>query len=209
MRPIDLDPSTLAWEKGGGLLPAVVQHARTGAVLMLGHMDRAALARTLATRRVTFFSRSKGRLWEKGESSGHALDLVALAPDCDRDALLVRAEPRGPTCHRGTPSCFDATPAPAEALAFLARLEATIAARLAAAAPESYTARLAAEGTLRVAQKLGEEALELVLAGAAQDDGRVVSEAADTLFHLLVLLGQRGIPLARVVEELEARHRSR
>ncbi len=205
----DLDVSTLDWEKVAGLVPAVVQHARTGAVLMLGYMDRKALARTLESRRVVFYSRTKQRLWEKGETSGNVLDVVEVTADCDRDALLVRADPRGPVCHLGTETCFAAATPPALAsLAFLARLEGVIEERLAQKPEGSYTARLASEGTVRVAQKFGEEALELVLAGAGEDDSRVVSEAADALFHLLLLLRQRGLALDRVVAELEARHRA-
>jgi phosphoribosyl-ATP pyrophosphohydrolase/phosphoribosyl-AMP cyclohydrolase len=203
-----LDPETLDWEKEQGLLPAVVQDARTGAVLMLGYMDRAALTRTLEARRVVFFSRSRQRLWEKGETSGNALDLVEIRADCDRDALLVRALPRGPVCHLGTETCFGASPpVPGASLAFLTALEGVIEARLRERPEGSYTAKLAAEGTPRVAQKFGEEALELVLAGAGEDDERVVSEGADALFHLLLLLKQRGLSLARIVSALEARHR--
>lgn len=202
----DLDPTQLAWEKGAGLLPAIVQDSRTGAVLMLGYMDREALARTLESRRVVFYSRSRGRLWEKGEASGNTLDVVEVRPDCDRDTLLVRADPRGPVCHLGTESCFGAPPAPASsALAILARLDGVIAARLVHQPEGSYTAGLAAEGIPRVAQKFGEEALELVLAGALESDERVVSEAADALFHLLLLLRCRGLSLAEVAAELEGR----
>lgn len=203
----DLDATRLAWEKSAGLLPAIVQHARSGCVLMLGYMDREALAHTLATRRVAFHSRSRGRLWEKGETSGNSLDVVEVRTDCDQDTLLVRAEPRGPVCHLGTETCFGAPAAPASsALAFLARLDEVIAARLAHRPEGSYTARLAAQGTPRVAQKFGEEALELVLAGALESDGRVISEAADALFHLLLLLRARGLSLAQVAAELESRH---
>jgi phosphoribosyl-ATP pyrophosphohydrolase/phosphoribosyl-AMP cyclohydrolase len=203
-----LDPATIDFEKSAGLVPAVVQHATSGAVLMLGYMDRAALVRTLETRRVTFFSRSKQRLWEKGESSGDALDIVDVRADCDRDTLLVRVVPRGPVCHLGTPTCFGADPG-GSALVFLAELEGVIASRLRERPQGSYTVELAAGGTVRVAQKLGEEALELVLASVSEPDERVVSEAADMLFHLLVLLKQRGLSLATVVRELEARHQVR
>jgi phosphoribosyl-ATP pyrophosphohydrolase/phosphoribosyl-AMP cyclohydrolase len=203
-----LDPATIDFEKSAGLVPAVVQHATSGAVLMLGYMDRAALVRTLETRRVTFFSRSKQRLWEKGESSGDALDIVDVRADCDRDTLLVRVVPRGPVCHLGTPTCFGADPG-GSALVFLAELEGVIASRLRERQQGSYTVELAAGGTVRVAQKLGEEALELVLASVSEPDERVVSEAADMLFHLLVLLKQRGLSLATVVRELEARHQVR
>jgi phosphoribosyl-ATP pyrophosphohydrolase/phosphoribosyl-AMP cyclohydrolase len=160
MNPGDLD--RLDWAKGDGLLPAVVQDAASGAVLMLGYMNREALAQTLATGRVTFYSRSRRALWVKGETSGNWLQLRSLGPDCDGDAILVQAAPEGPTCHAGTPSCFATVPAPgAMQLGFLAKLEAVIAARIAEPRDASYTARLHAGGLRRVAQKVGEEGLEL------------------------------------------------
>jgi phosphoribosyl-ATP pyrophosphohydrolase/phosphoribosyl-AMP cyclohydrolase len=201
------DLSKLSWEKGDGLLPAVVQHARTGAVLMLGYVDREALERMLDSRRVVFFSRSRGKLWMKGETSGNTLSLVNVSADCDGDALLVLAEPAGTVCHEGTPTCFPSQPSvPAQQLAFLASLEAIILRRIAERPEGSYTADLLSEGFLRVAQKFGEEALELALAGAAQTDDRVVAEAADAVFHLLLVLRSRGLSLNQVVRELEARH---
>jgi phosphoribosyl-ATP pyrophosphohydrolase/phosphoribosyl-AMP cyclohydrolase len=198
----------LDFDKGGGLLPAVVQDVRTGAVLMLGYMNREALAATRARRRVVFWSRSKQRLWEKGETSGHTLGLVDLIADCDRDTLLVLAEPQGPACHLGTRTCFGEGPhSRVEPLSFLARLESVIAQRSAQAPEQSYTARLLAEGPRRLAQKVGEEGVEVALAGVDGSDAEVLSESADLLFHLLVLLHSRGLRLDQVVSELASRHR--
>jgi phosphoribosyl-AMP cyclohydrolase / phosphoribosyl-ATP pyrophosphohydrolase len=201
------DIPQLDFAKSGGLLPAVVQHAGTGAVLMVGFMNAAAVRATLERGRVVFFSRSKQRLWEKGETSGHALELADIRHDCDADTLLVAAWPHGPVCHLGTRTCFGDEPlAAAEHLAFLAELERIIAQRVAERPEDSYTARLFAAGARRLAQKVGEEALELALASVGEPDERVVEEAADLIFHLLVLLKSRGLPLARVIAELQARH---
>jgi len=200
----------LNWDKGGGLLPAIVQHARSGRVLMLGYMNEAALVETLRRGRVVFFSRSRGELWLKGKTSGNYLDLVQVTTDCDRDSLLVLAQPTGPTCHKGTESCFaDARRTAAERLAFLGLLEATIEARIADKPEGSYTARLFAQGPSRLAQKVGEEGLETALAAVTRDDDGVRSEAADLLFHLLVLLKARGLSFADVIEELRSRHGAR
>jgi len=199
----DLDRVDFA--KGHGLVPAIVQDADSGAVLMLGYMSREALETTLARGRVVFFSRSKGRLWEKGETSGHSLEIRSIRTDCDGDALLITAEPRGPTCHRGTASCFG--DAGESALGFLSKLERIIEARQAARPERSYTAQLLAEGVRRIAQKVGEEAVEAALAGVAGSDEEVVTEVADLVYHLMVLLRSRGVALAAVVEELQARHR--
>ena len=198
-----IDPDQLAWGKMDGLLPAVVQHAGESTVLMLGYMSREALAATLDTGEVTFFSRSKQRLWRKGETSGNVLKLVSLHPDCDGDALLVRARPVGPTCHLGTDSCFDVEPTGA---AWLARLEQVVAARAAASPEESYTARLLQHGPDKAAQKVGEEGVEVALAGVSRDEQGLTEESADLLFHLLVLLRARGVPLGQVVDLLRSRH---
>ena len=204
------DIERVDWDKGGGLVPAVIQHAQRGTVLMLGYMSRDALRATLERRRVVFFSRSKQRQWEKGESSGHHLDLVDVRLDCDADTLLVSALPNGPVCHTGTASCFgnDAASA-AESLAFLAELQAVIASRFAAGQEGSYTAKLHAQGVRRIAQKVGEEGLEVALAGAGEGDEQLLGESADLLFHLLVLLQERGLDLSRVVETLRQRHLAR
>ena len=205
-----LRPETLQWRRQDGLLPAVVQQARTGKVLMLGYMNAEALRQTLAQRRVTFYSRSRQRLWTKGETSGNFLHLVDVAADCDSDAILVQAHPAGPACHRGTESCFaEVERTPAETLAFLATLEGIVTRRIEKRPEGSYTARLFAEGPGRIAQKLGEEGLELALAAVSRDDDAVVAESADLLYHLLLLLKSRGLTLAHAVAELESRHRDK
>ncbi len=208
MKPETL--KSLAWGKGDGLLPVVVQHARSGKVLMLGYMNAEALERTLAGGRAVFYSRSRQQLWTKGETSGHYLDVVQVSADCDADSILVLANPVGPTCHKGTESCFaEADPTDGERLAFLSQLEATIAKRIAEQPEDSYTARLYGQGPGRIAQKLGEEGVELALAAVSRDDDAVLAESADLLYHLLLLLKARGLSVARVVAELESRHRSR
>lgn len=200
------DPTVLDWTKGKGLLPAIVQHAFDGRVLMQAWMNEEALQRTLETGRVTFWSRSRQNLWTKGETSGHVLQLVGLVADCDRDCLLVHALPKGPTCHRGTETCFDHEKPAQPGLAFLAGLERVIAARDSERPEGSYTTRLFEAGAARIAQKVGEEGVETALAGASGDAEALVGEAADLIYHLLVLLRSRGIPLADVVAELERRH---
>jgi phosphoribosyl-ATP pyrophosphohydrolase/phosphoribosyl-AMP cyclohydrolase len=208
MNAADIDK--LAWHKGDGLLPAIVQDARSGQVLMLGFMNAESLRLTLSSQRVTFFSRSKNRLWTKGETSGNFLNVVNVAADCDQDSLLITARPDGPTCHNGTHSCFgdeigtDATP-----LSFLSRLESVLAQRVAEKPEGSYTARLWAEGVTRIAQKVGEEGVEVALAAVTKNDQGLVGEAADLIFHLTLLLKNRGLSLATVVGELEKRHRSK
>ena len=195
-------PGTLDWDKGAGLLPAIVQDAATLRVLMLGYMDRAALEATVATRRVTFFSRSKGRLWTKGESSGHWLDLVSLDVDCDGDTLLLLAHPQGPTCHLQRESCFPDAPG-----SLLAELSALVERRRGEMPEGSYTTRLFEGGTRRIAQKVGEEGVETALAAVAEDDDALLGEAADLMFHLLVLLRARGLGLADVEAKLATRRR--
>ncbi|HSD73215.1 MAG TPA: bifunctional phosphoribosyl-AMP cyclohydrolase/phosphoribosyl-ATP diphosphatase HisIE [Steroidobacteraceae bacterium] len=204
------DIPKLAWDGADGLLPAIIQHARTGTVLMLGYMNREALRETLKQGRVVFYSRSRQKLWLKGETSGHFLDVVSVTTDCDSDTLLILAEPHGPVCHRGTATCFPDRPAAAaEELAFLAQLESVIAQRIADKPSGSYTARLFAEGRSRIAQKVAEEGVEVALAAVVEDDGKLVAEAADLLYHLLLLVKSRGLSLARVVHELESRHANR
>jgi phosphoribosyl-AMP cyclohydrolase / phosphoribosyl-ATP pyrophosphohydrolase len=203
----NMNESAIDFAKGGGLVPAVVQHWLTGEVLMLGYMDAEALAVTRDSGRVTFHSRSKGRLWTKGESSGHVLELKSLHVDCDGDTLLVRAQPCGPTCHRGSRSCFaDAAPMP---LGFLAELDALVARRATERPAGSYTTRLLDGGVRRAAQKVGEEAVETALAAVAQEDDALLGEAADLLFHLTVLLRARGLGLREVADVLARRHTSR
>lgn len=206
MSPEQID--ALDWNKTDGLIPAIVQDARRGSVLMLGYMNREALAATLDQRRVTFFSRSRNRLWTKGETSGNALHVVRVIPDCDNDTLLVLANPEGPTCHTGARTCFgDETDEDAAQFSFLAQLESVIAQRISERPEGSYTARLWAEGPTRIAQKVGEEGVEVALAAVTQSDARLVSESADLLFHLALLLKSRGLSLATVVGELAQRHR--
>lgn len=202
--------ANLDWSKGDGLLPVVVQHAVDGRVLMLGYMNGDALAHTLATGHVTFYSRSKQRLWTKGESSGNVLRVESIAGDCDRDTLLVLAHPDGPTCHQGTDTCFDGQPAPrVTGISFLTELEQVIRARVASGEDSSYTAKLYSRGIKKVAQKVGEEGLEVALAAVAEDDDAFLGECADLLFHLEVLLNARGMELATVAAELARRHASR
>jgi phosphoribosyl-AMP cyclohydrolase / phosphoribosyl-ATP pyrophosphohydrolase len=218
--PLQLqDINTLDFDKGSGLVTAVVQHAQDGSVLMVGYMNRHALRETFTRGRVVFYSRTRGRLWEKGETSGNSLDVVEIRTDCDRDTLLVTALPRGPVCHLGTDSCFGNEPAfrgrpahvaaddsAAPQIAFLSSLEAIIEKRLVERPEGSYTARLFSQGPKRIAQKVGEEGVEVALAAVTEADDKVVAECADLLYHLLVLLRARGLPLARVVAELESRH---
>jgi phosphoribosyl-ATP pyrophosphohydrolase/phosphoribosyl-AMP cyclohydrolase len=168
------------------------------------------LRATLARRRVVFYSRSRQCLWEKGETSGHTLALAQVRTDCDRDALLVTALPTGPVCHLDTAACFgDDAPTAAGRLAFLGTLEAVIARRMADRPEGSYTARLHAEGPKRIAQKVGEEGLEVALAAVAESDEKLIGECADLVYHLLLLLASRGLRLERVVTELESRHAGR
>jgi phosphoribosyl-ATP pyrophosphohydrolase/phosphoribosyl-AMP cyclohydrolase len=202
-----IDIERIDWNKSDGLVPVIVQHASSGSVLMLGYMNREALAATLERGRVVFYSRSKQRLWEKGETSGNFLQLVDLRADCDADTLLLSALPAGAVCHTGSASCFGNEPLTAAApLSFLLELERVIAQRIVEAPEGSYTAKLYARGVRRVAQKVGEEGLEVALAGAGEPDDALVAECADLLYHLLVLLRSRSLPLAEVIEELRRRH---
>jgi phosphoribosyl-AMP cyclohydrolase / phosphoribosyl-ATP pyrophosphohydrolase len=201
---------SLDWNKAGGLLPAIIQDAASEAVLMLGYMNREALEQTLQRGRVVFFSRSRNKLWEKGETSGNTLELVSVAADCDSDAVLVRVHPRGPTCHRNTPSCFGDGALPrSDGLGFLAQLETVIAARIAQNPEGSYTAKLYGQGLKRMAQKVGEEGVEVALAAQSGDNRELVSESADLLFHLALLLRARDLSLDAVGAELAARHKAR
>lgn len=192
----------LDWAKGGGLLPAVVQDADSLRVLMLGYMNAEALAATRASGHVTFFSRSKRRLWTKGESSGHFLDLVDVRADCDDDTLLVLARPHGPTCHLGRASCFPDAPG-----GFLVELDALVAQRERERPQGSYTTKLFEAGVRRIAQKVGEEGVETALAAVAQDDAALLGESADLLYHLIVLLRSRGLSLDDAIAVLRERHR--
>ncbi|MEM6640479.1 MAG: bifunctional phosphoribosyl-AMP cyclohydrolase/phosphoribosyl-ATP diphosphatase HisIE [Pseudomonadota bacterium] len=195
------------------LIPAIVQDANTQRVLMLGFMNEDAVARTLETRQVTFFSRRRQALWTKGETSGNTLALESIRTDCDRDTLLIEATPAGPTCHLGTTSCFDGDATPGTTSpsgttttrAFLSDLENTIDQRLAHGGKESYVARLAGKGPLKVAQKVGEEGVEVALAAVAENREALLNEAADLVFHLQVLLRTRELSLDDVARTLAAR----
>ncbi|MBS3743056.1 MAG: bifunctional phosphoribosyl-AMP cyclohydrolase/phosphoribosyl-ATP diphosphatase HisIE [Wenzhouxiangellaceae bacterium] len=202
---VNLD--NLDWDKAGGLMPSIVQDARTGRVLMLGYMNPEALEKTQATGHVTFFSRSRQRLWTKGESSGNTLELMGMQVDCDRDTLLVHAVPHGPTCHLGTDTCWGNEGHPP--VAFLAELERVIESRVGADPQSSYTAGLLAKGVKRCAQKVGEEGVEVALAATAGDREELVNESADLLYHLLVVLAASDVSLEEICRQLEARHQSR
>ena len=200
------DIETLDWDKNAGLIPAVIEDAVSGRVLMLAYMNREALQKTLETKRVTFFSRSKGRLWTKGETSGNFLNLVDLAADCDKDTLLVTVNAEGPACHLGTTSCFGNLQSRWQ---FLRDLEVLLASRKGADPATSYTASLYARGTKRIAQKVGEEGVETALAATVHDREELRNEAADLVYHLLVLLQAENLELADVIDILRERHAAR
>ncbi|MFV9686870.1 bifunctional phosphoribosyl-AMP cyclohydrolase/phosphoribosyl-ATP diphosphatase HisIE [Pantoea sp. KXB45] len=193
----------LDWDKTGGMMPVIVQHNVSGEVLMHGYMNPAALNKTLAEGNVTFFSRTKNRLWTKGETSGHFLQVVSITPDCDNDTLLVLANPIGPTCHLGTTSCF--SPAAPE-WTFLYQLEQLLASRKTADPESSYTAQLYASGTKRIAQKVGEEGVETALAATVNDRHELTNEASDLVYHLMVLLQDQDLDFSAVIHNLRARH---
>jgi phosphoribosyl-ATP pyrophosphohydrolase/phosphoribosyl-AMP cyclohydrolase len=207
---LTFDITQVDFAKGEGLVPAIVQDVNTGAVLMMAYMNKEALEQTVVRQRAVFFSRSRQRLWEKGETTGHTLEVEDIALDCDNDTLLVTARPKGPACHNGTLTCFgDASRTDATRIAFLAKLENVIGQRATEKPEASYTARLLDKGVARVAQKVGEEGVELALAGAALGEDKVIEEAADLMFHMLVLLRARGVSLSQVVRQLESRHQPR
>lgn len=195
---------SLAWDKMDNLLPAIIQDAATGSILMQGFMNQEALKATLTTEKATFFSRSKQRLWMKGESSNNTLDVKQVLADCDKDCLLIAAEPNGPTCHLNTTSCF-----PEEQLSqqnFLSYLERFVDKRSKDPIEESYTARLLSRGTNKVAQKVGEEGVEVVIAALAETKEDFLGECADLFYHTLVLLKDQNIALSEVMEVLQKRH---
>lgn len=192
------------WAKGGGLLPAIIQHVHTGQVLMLGYMNEEAAEVTVTSGKVTFYSRSKKRLWTKGETSGNHLTFCSAMLDCDRDAILVQAIPAGPVCHTGARTCFtDDLPATA---GFLGHLDRIIQQRRVEMPGGSYTTSLFAEGSARIAQKVGEEGVELALARMKDDREEIANESADLLYHMLVLLSDADMALADVMEVLRQRH---
>ncbi len=198
------DPDTLAWDPVTGLLPAVVQDADTLRVLMLAYMDRAALRTTRESGKVSFFSRSRQQAWTKGETSGNFLTLVSIQADCDDDTLLVLARPQGPTCHLQRTSCFADAPGD-----FLAELDGIVAGRERERPAGSYTSSLFDGGIRRIAQKVGEEGVETALAAVVEDDDALAGEAADLMFHLLVLLRARGLSLDAALTVLRERHGNR
>jgi phosphoribosyl-ATP pyrophosphohydrolase/phosphoribosyl-AMP cyclohydrolase len=205
MKVTSANISKLAWDKMDGLLPCVVQDATSGQVLMLGYMNQEAVNVTLTKHLVTFFSRSKQRLWTKGETSNNTLELVDISADCDNDSLLVLANANGPTCHKGTTSCWDE--AETATVSFLSQLEGVIASRKNAPADSSYTASLYASGIKRIAQKVGEEGVETALAATVQDLDELKNESADLLYHLIVLLQASNLSLSDAIKVLKERHK--
>lgn len=199
-----LDES-IDWNKGNGLVPAIVQHVVTARVLMLGYMNREALAATQSSNLVTFYSRSRDCLWTKGETSGHRLLLRDIEVDCDGDTILVQAMPDGPTCHRQTSSCFGHD-VEQPGFGFIGQLESIIRQRKNASPAESYTAKLMLAGTQRIAQKIGEEGVEVALAAMQGDRQKITSETADLIYHVMVLLAHQDLQIADVVHHLETRH---
>lgn len=199
----EADIDSLAWDKMDGLIPAVVQNRGTGQVAMLGYMSAEALAATLRSGFATFFSRSRQRLWEKGETSGNRLRVQAIFTDCDNDALLVIADPEGPVCHLGTPNCFEAQ---LGGSAWLADLSAIIAARARSGDDSSYTRQLLDAGPERIGKKIGEEGVEVALAGVSRDVNGCAEEVADLVYHVSVLMEARGFAWDDVISVLKARH---
>ncbi|WP_243641857.1 bifunctional phosphoribosyl-AMP cyclohydrolase/phosphoribosyl-ATP diphosphatase HisIE [Vibrio sinensis] len=195
------------WEKVDGLVPAIVQDYQSSQVLMMGYMNPAALDKTVQTGHVTFFSRTKERLWTKGETSGHVLKLENIALDCDNDTLLVKVNPVGPTCHTGTTTCWDGDQQQESQMVWLHQLEQLLAERKHADPDSSYTANLYARGTKRISQKVGEEGVEVALAATSGDKAELVCESADLIYHLLVLLQDQGLSFNDVINKLKERHK--
>ena len=208
------NPQTVDFEKMGGLVPAIIQDADTRQVLMLGYMNQEAYEATLATKRVTFYSRSRQTLWTKGETSGNFLDLVSIKADCDNDTLLVRVHPHGPTCHTGTDTCWGEENKAADGcccaadspLPFLTELQDFICKRHDEMPEGSYTTSLFRDGLNRMAQKVGEEALEAVIEAVNGTNDRLLYETADMFYHLIVLLTAKGLRIEDAIRELQARH---
>ena len=198
---------SIDWIKVDGLVPAIIQHSLTGRVLMLGYMNAEALAKTLSSNLVTFYSRSRSCLWVKGETSGNTLELCNIELDCDGDALLVSALPNGPTCHLDTCSCFDRD-IEIRGFGFVGQLESIIAARTKAQTSESYTTQLMNAGIQRIAQKIGEEGVEVALAAVKENREEIVNETADLIYHVLVLLNHQKLSFSDVARQLDSRHRT-
>ncbi|MDC5703861.1 bifunctional phosphoribosyl-AMP cyclohydrolase/phosphoribosyl-ATP diphosphatase HisIE [Vibrio europaeus] len=195
------------WDKVDGLVPAIVQDFQSSQVLMMGYMNQDALGKTGETGQVTFFSRTKQRLWTKGETSGNVLQLVNMQLDCDNDTLLVKVNPIGPTCHLGNTTCWDVDPQEESQMVWLHQLEQLLAARKSADPDSSYTANLYSRGTKRISQKVGEEGVEVALAATSGDKAELVCESADLIYHLLVLLQDQGLSMNDVVNKLKERHK--
>ncbi|MGR5556529.1 bifunctional phosphoribosyl-AMP cyclohydrolase/phosphoribosyl-ATP diphosphatase HisIE [Vibrio fortis] len=195
------------WDKVDGLVPAIVQDFQSSQVLMMGYMNQDALAKTGETGQVTFFSRTKERLWTKGETSGNVLQLVNMSLDCDNDTLLVKVNPIGPTCHLGNTTCWDVDSQEETQMVWLHQLEQLLAARKDADPDSSYTASLYARGTKRISQKVGEEGVEVALAATSGDKAELVCESADLIYHLMVLLQDQGLSMNDVVNKLKERHK--
>lgn len=195
----------LDFTKNNGLIPVIIQNSETQQVLMLGYMNDEALQKTQQQNRVTFFSRSKNRLWTKGETSGNFLEVVAINEDCDSDALLIQVIPDGPTCHNGTSSCFANEPQ----ISFLNQLENTIAERISNPTEDSYVASLFQKGINKIAQKVGEEAVELVIEAKDENQDLFIGEAADLLFHYLLLLQAKNLKLSNIEAELKLRMKNK
>lgn len=194
------------FSKDNGLVPAIIQDATTKNVLMLGYMNQEAYDKTIATNKVTFFSRSKNRLWTKGEESGNFLELVSVSNDCDKDTLLIKVNPKGPTCHTGTDTCWKEENKPS--YGFFSTLEEVITERVANKdTKKSYVASLFDKGINKVAQKVGEEAVETVIEAMDNNDELFIYESADLLFHYLMLLQAKGFTLKDIEEELRKRHK--
>ena len=201
--------SQLAWDKMEGLLPCIVQDAYSGKILMQGYMNQEAAEHSLSSQKVTFYSRSKQRLWTKGEESKNWLNLVSLSVDCDNDSILALAQPQGPTCHTGTETCWheqEVSNKPDPEISFIADLERLIASRKGADPSSSYTASLYSKGIKRIAQKVGEEGVETALAATVKDIEELKNESADLIYHLLVLLQASDISLNDVIAVLKDRH---
>ena len=199
----EADIEKLDFAKGNGLIPAIIQDNQTDTVLMLGYMDKEALKKTISTKMVTFYSRSKDRLWTKGETSGNYLHLKSIQVDCDNDTLLIRAKPDGPACHTGDDTCFGDVN---ERKFFLHKLGKIIRQRKAEGDPASYTNKLLNRGINKIAQKVGEEAVELVIEAKDSNHRLFVGEAADLLYHFMVLLEAKEIRLKEIEQELKRRH---
>ena len=198
--------SQLDFEKTGGLIPAIIQDAETQNVLMLGYMNSESLAKTQVTGKVTFFSRSKNRLWTKGEESGNFLNVISIGVDCDNDTLLIKVNPVGPVCHTGSDTCFEEVNSANEIL-FLSYLQDFIDKRKIEMPEGSYTTSLFQKGTRKITQKVGEEAVETIIGAMANDDENFIYEAGDLLYHLIVLLTHKGYRIEDIVKELKKRHK--